>query len=304
MSRKKLITIIGPTAVGKTALSIAFAKAYHTEILSCDSRQFYKEMTIGTAVPEKSELTAAKHHFIQNLSIHDSYSVGQFEKDAQEKLELLFKKHDVIIMVGGSALYEKAVTTGLDEFPEVPSEILESLNTEFETNGLTDLVLELKSVDPEYALKVDLDNARRIIRSLAIYRACGQPYSSFLGKVKESKDFDIVKIGLEAPREELYERINNRVDAMVQRGLIAEATLLHPFKDLNPLKTVGYQELFPFFEGAYSLEEAIRLIKRNSRRFAKRQLTWYRKDPTVKWFSYKTSHTEIVRQVKELFTDS
>ncbi|KQC33248.1 tRNA delta(2)-isopentenylpyrophosphate transferase [Nonlabens sp. YIK11] len=299
MSTKKLITIIGPTAVGKTALSIAFAKAYKTNIISCDSRQFFKEMTIGTAVPEPEELAAAPHHFIQNLSIHDSYSVGDFERDALSTLADLFATNDVVIMVGGSALYEKAVTHGLDEFPDVPDEVIDTLNKELEQDGLEKLVTELKEIDPEYALTADLENPRRVIRALSVYRESGETYSSFLGRKNTERDFEIIKIGLEAPRPTLYDRINRRVDVMLENGLLEEAKELLLYKDLTPLKTVGYQELFPYFEGDYDLDEAIRLIKRNSRRFAKRQMTWYRKDPEVHWFSYNTSHTEIVRRVEE-----
>ncbi|SCY13274.1 tRNA dimethylallyltransferase [Nonlabens sp. Hel1_33_55] len=304
MISKKLITIVGPTAVGKTALSIAFAKAYKTHIVSCDSRQFFKEMAVGTAVPEPEELEAAPHHFIQNLSIHDDYSVGDFERDAISLLEDLFETNDVIIMVGGSALYEKSITQGLDEFPEVPVEILDSLNEEFEQKGLKKLVEQLQKVDPEYATKADLENSRRVIRALSVYRASGKTYSSFLGKKKKTRNFEVIKVGLEAPRPVLYERINQRVDLMMKNGLLDEAKKLLTYQHLTPLKTVGYQELFPYLEGKYDLEEAVRLIKRNSRRFAKRQLTWYRKDPDVNWFSYNTSHTEIVRRVEELFMDS
>ncbi|WP_317174205.1 tRNA (adenosine(37)-N6)-dimethylallyltransferase MiaA [Nonlabens antarcticus] len=301
---KKLITIIGPTAIGKTSLSIAFAKAYNTHIISCDSRQFYKEMSIGTAVPTTFELSQAPHHFIQNMSVEQSYSVGDFEKDAISLLDELFKNHDVIIMVGGSALYEKAVTHGLDDFPEVSESVNSELELQLESLGLPFLVAELQQVDPEYFKEVDQSNPRRILRALGIYRSSGRPFSSFRSSQSKSRKFEVVKVGLEASREELYDRINKRVDDMLERGLVQEAEKLKDFKELPSLKTVGYQELFPYFDGAYDLEEAIRLTKRNSRRFAKRQMTWYRKDSSVHWFSYKTSHTKIVQQVQELFMES
>jgi tRNA dimethylallyltransferase len=304
MSRKKLITIIGPTAIGKTTLSIAFAKAYNTEILSCDSRQFYKEMTLGTAVPSESERSEARHHFIQNMSVTQPYSVGDFERDAMELLVELFQSHDIVIMVGGSALYEKAVTHGLDDFPEISEHIKLELELQLETQGYKNLLAELKSCDPDYFKEVDQANPRRILRALGVYRSSGTPFSSFRTSSKKSRDFEIIKIGLEAPREELYARINDRVDTMIDQGLIEEAKNLMRFKDLPSLKTVGYQELFPFFNTEYNLEEAVRLIKRNSRRFAKRQMTWYRKDSSVKWYSYKTSHTKIVQLVEESFMES
>lgn len=261
-------------------------------------------MTIGTAVPEPEELAAARHHFIQNKSIHDGYTAGHFERDAIELIAKLFKKHDVLIMVGGSALYEKAITHGLDDFPDVSQSILDTLNNELEQKGLPVLVNELKNVDPEYAAVVDTENSRRVIRALSVYRTSGKTYSSFLNQKRDPRDFQVIKIGLEAPREILYDRINQRVDIMIDRGLIEEAEQLLLHKDLLPLKTVGYQELFPYFEGKYDLKEAVRLIKRNSRRFAKRQMTWYRKDNDVQWFSHNTSHTDIVRQVEELFMET
>ncbi len=304
MSRKKLITIVGPTAVGKTSLSIAFAKAYQTHILSCDSRQFFKEMTIGTAAPTTKELSEVPHHFIQNLSVHQEYSVGDFERDAIELLEELFEQNEVVIMAGGSALYEKAITHGLDYFPEIPEVVNQQLEEELSNKGLAHLVRELSQVDPIYFGEVDRENPRRIIRALAVYRTTGNPFSSYRSNQSKQRTFDVVKIGLEAPREELYDRINTRVDEMLEAGLLEEVKLLTDHQELNALKTVGYQEIFPYLSGEYDLDEAVRLVKRNSRRFAKRQLTWYRKDEDVHWFSYKTSHTEIVRQVQELFMES
>lgn len=296
-ANKTLIVIVGPTAVGKTALSIAFAKAYNTEIISCDSRQFFKEMTIGTAVPSAEELAAAPHHFIQNLSIQDAYSVGEFERDALSILESLFKEKEVVIMVGGSALYEKAVTHGLDDLPEIPIDIDNAVERLYKENGIIALQKELEILDKAYYDIVDLGNPRRLMRAIAICKATGKTFTELRTGTKKKRDFNIVKIGLEAPREELYERINSRVDIMLHNGLIDEAKKIVPYKDLPSLKTVGYQEFMGYFEHQYDQEEAIRLVKRNSRRFAKRQMTWYRKDTSVQWFPYKTRHTDIVQRV-------
>lgn len=294
---KTLICIVGPTAIGKTALSIAFAKALQCDIISCDSRQFYKEMNIGTAVPEPEELAAAQHHFIQSRSIQDNYSVGDFEKEALQKMHLLFTDSDYIVMVGGSALYEKAITHGLDDFPEVNEQIKVQLEKELQANGLAALQEELKTVDPDFYNTTDIYNPRRIMRALSIYRTSGHNISYYRKNKKHDRPFNIIKIGLEAPREVLYERINKRVDIMIERGLLEEVATLKEFKHLNALQTVGYQEFFSYLEGKYHLEEAIRLVKRNTRRFAKRQLTWYRKDDEVSWYSYNTCHTKIVQQV-------
>ncbi|WP_213522555.1 tRNA (adenosine(37)-N6)-dimethylallyltransferase MiaA [Nonlabens sp.] len=299
MTKKTLLCIVGPTGIGKTALSIAFAKAYNTSIISSDSRQFYKEMTVGTAVPEKEELEAAPHYFIQDRSIHEDYSVGDFERDVMKKLPELFEKNDLVIMVGGSALYEKAVTHGLDVLPEVAIEIQEELKKELEVKGILWLQEELKKNDPEYFKTVDVQNAHRLLRALGIFRASGKKMSELRTGKSQQRTFHIVKIGLEADREDLYDRINRRVDLMLERGLEKEAQQLIAHKELNALQTVGYKELFDYFEGNCDLAEAVRLIKRNTRRFAKRQLTWYRKDESVSWYHYKTRHTEIVQRVSE-----
>lgn len=282
---KKLIIITGPTAIGKTGLAIFLAQQLKTEILSFDSRQFYKEMRIGTAVPNKEELDAATHHFIQNLSIHDSYSVGDFERDALQKLEELFKTYDKVIMVGGSGLYEKAVTEGFDEFPDVEPIIRENLNVEFNEFGIEKLQEELKNSDPDYFSQVDLNNHQRVIRALEICRGTGKPYSSFRNKRTNPRNFDIIKIGLELSREEIYNRINQRVDLMIEEGLLDEVKSLYEFRNLNSLQTVGYKELFDYLDEKTDLEFAISEIKKNTRRFAKRQLTWYRKDDKINWFS-------------------
>ncbi len=293
-----LICVVGPTAIGKTALSIELAKAFDTEILSADSRQFFKEMKIGTAVPSSEELAAAPHHFIQNLSIHDDYSVGDFEKDALRLLNDLFSKHNIVIMVGGSGLYIDAVVKGLDVFPEVPAAIREGLNKELEEKGLETLQQELQEADPDYYDRVDIQNPHRVIRALEVCRVSGQPYSSFLNQSHAERPFHTLYIGLQAERETVYERINQRVDIMVTQGLVAEAKALLPYKQLNAMQTVGYRELFRHFDGEWTLEEAISEIKKNTRRFAKRQGTWFKKNPNIHWFDYKTPVLEIVDFVK------
>lgn len=299
MNKNTLLCIVGPTGIGKTALSIAFAKAYNTSIISSDSRQFYKEMNIGTAVPDPDELAAAHHYFIQNRSILEDYSVGDFERDVMKLLPELFKKNNVVVMVGGSALYEKAVTYGLDDLPDVSLNIQTELKEEFESKGISWLQEELRKNDPDYFETVDIHNSHRLLRAIGIFRASGKKMNELRTGKAQERDFDIVKIGLEAPREELYERINKRVDIMLERGLVEEAKRLEKHKNLNALQTVGYKELFGYFDGTHNYEEAVRLIKRNTRRFAKRQLTWYRKDLSVNWFHHKTRHTEIVQRVSD-----
>jgi tRNA dimethylallyltransferase len=303
MIKKTLICIVGPTAVGKTALSIAFAKAYKTSIISCDSRQFYKEMSIGTAVPEKEELAAAPHYFIQNKSIHDDYSVGDYEREVLDLLPKLFKDNDTLIFVGGSALYEKAITHGLDQLPEVSIEIQEQLKKELEIKGLSWLQEELKNTDPEYYETVDINNSHRLLRAVATYRASGQKMSALRTGKAQERDFKVIKIGLNADRPELYDRINLRVDQMLERGLEKEVLSLINYQQHNALQTVGYKEFFEYFNETISHKEAVRLIKRNTRRFAKRQLTWYRGDNSVIWFDYKTRHIEIIQRVSKLLME-
>ncbi|MAB56752.1 MAG: tRNA (adenosine(37)-N6)-dimethylallyltransferase MiaA [Aequorivita sp.] len=301
MSSKKplLICVVGATAIGKTSLAVKLAQAFSTEIISADSRQFFKEMTIGTAVPSKQELSAAPHHFIQNKSIFEAYSVGDFERDAIALLENLFKKNQIVIMVGGSGLYVDAVVKGLDNFPKVPSEIREQLNLELNEKGLESLQNELRNADPVYFEKVDIQNPHRVIRALEIYRATGKPYSSFLKKENIQRDFNTLFIGLTVNREIIYERINHRVDTMIKEGLIDEAKSLFQYKEENALQTVGYRELFEYFEGKISLEEAILEIKKNTRRFAKRQNTWFKKNEAIHWFDYDTEVSEIINFINE-----
>ncbi|MGI9526426.1 MAG: tRNA (adenosine(37)-N6)-dimethylallyltransferase MiaA [Weeksellaceae bacterium] len=295
---KTLVVIVGPTAIGKTAMAIQVAQYYNTEIISSDSRQFYKEMTIGTAVPSKLELAAVPHHFIHHKSIHEPYSVGDFEKEAIAYIESFFQDHDVLVMVGGSGLYEKAVTEGLDEFPDVPENYRNKLNKALDESGLAMLQKELKEKDPVYYQEVDQDNAHRIIRALEIIRFSGKPFSYFRSQKKKTRDFNIIKIGLKTDRDVIYDRINQRVDAMMTKGLLDEVKSLAPYKNLNALQTVGYREIFSYLDDEISLEEAVEEIKKNTRRFAKRQLTWYRKDEQVKWFAPQEA-TEVLAYLKQ-----
>ncbi|MCG9970281.1 tRNA (adenosine(37)-N6)-dimethylallyltransferase MiaA [Christiangramia crocea] len=294
-----LINIIGPTAIGKTSLAIAVAKHFDTEIISADSRQFYKEMKTGTAVPETEELEAAPHHFIQHISVEEKYSVGDFERDAIKKLDELFRKRQVAVMVGGSGLYIKAVTEGLDDFPEVDPEIREKLNSHLEEDGIDWLQQKLFALDPEHYKNIDEQNPHRLIRALEICMATGKTFSSFLNKEKPGRDFKTISIGLTAEREIIYDRINKRVDMMIENGLVEEAKKLYPKRELNALNTVGYKELFQYFDGNTDLETAISEIKKNTRRFAKRQLTWFRKDPEIKWFEFDEDRQKIFNYLEE-----
>jgi len=286
MSKTKyLIVIAGPTAVGKTTLSIDLAKKYQSEIISADSRQFFNEMNIGTAKPNQLELSQVKHHFINCLSIHDAYNAGKFAKDADTLIQKLFLTNNILFVVGGSGLYIKALCDGLDEMPAVKTAIRESLNKQFNKEGLEKLLIELEEADPEHFGKVDKQNPQRIIRALEIIRSTKKTYSSFRsGNKKAEKEYKIIKIGLDDDKEILYERINNRMDKMIRNGLFKEAESFYPLKHLPALQTVGYSEIFHYLDGEYDKEEAIRLLKRNSRRYAKRQLTWFKKDKEFKWF--------------------
>lgn len=297
-----LICIVGPTAAGKTALSIKLAQYFNTEIISADSRQFFKEMSIGTAAPSPDELASAKHHFIHHKSVDDNYNVGAFEKDVISLLEEKFKENSIMIMVGGSGLYLDAVTKGLDDFPDIDPNIRVELNQKLENQGLESLQKQLEILDKTSFDQISIDNPHRVIRALEICMGTGKPYSSFLKASNTKRDFDIIKIGLTAERDDIYHRINQRVDDMVAVGLVEEATSLLALKHLNALNTVGYKEIFGFLEGAYSLDFAISEIKKNSRRFAKRQLTWFRKDNSIQWFHYKTSTEDIITHIKNKTT--
>ncbi len=296
---KYLISIVGPTAIGKTALSIKLAQHFDTEIISCDSRQFFKEMTIGTAVPDEDELAAVQHHFIQNKSIHDTYSVGHFEREGLKKLDLLFKENDIVIMVGGSGLYVDAITTGLDEFPKIDATVRNELNNRLETEGLVSLQEQLKRLDVETYQDIAIDNPHRVIRALEVCIGSRKTYSSFKNKPKAPRNFQTLKIGLTADRSVIYNRINQRVDIMMRKGLLEEAKGLYPLKHLNALQTVGYRELFNFFDDTITLEKAIEEIKKNSRRFAKRQLTWFKKDTNTHWFDYLENTNTIINCIQK-----
>jgi len=299
-SKKTLITIVGPTAVGKTSLSILIASYFNTEIISCDSRQFYKEMTIGTAVPEKEELAVVPHHFIQNRSVFEDYNVGTYERDALNVLDTLFKKHNTVVMVGGSGLYVKAVLEGLDDFPKIDPSIRLELKHVLETEGIIPLQDQLKKLDVTTYNTIDIENPQRVIRALEICIGSNLPYSSYTGKLKKKRKFNSIVIGLNGEREKIYERINRRVDLMVEKGLLDEAKKLYPNKELNALQTVGYKELFSFFEEKVTKDEAIQEIKKNTRRFAKRQLTWFNKDVSIYWFDFETDTDNILKKIEDV----
>ncbi|MCX6261102.1 MAG: tRNA (adenosine(37)-N6)-dimethylallyltransferase MiaA [Bacteroidia bacterium] len=280
-----LIVILGPTGVGKSDLSVEIASHFNTEVISADSRQFYREMTIGTAVPAENQLNRVKHHFIKFLSVKDYFSSSLFERAVLELLPSLFTKNKIVVMTGGSGMYIDAVCKGIDDIPDIDPAIREKYNEKYREEGIESLRRELKLLDPDYYARVDLKNHKRIIRALEIFESTGRRYSEFLTKKSADRDFCIIKIGLEREREDLYGRINARVDDMVENGLENEARGLFDLRDLNPLKSVGYREFFDFFEGKISKEKAIELIKRNSRRYAKRQITWWSRDREIVWFS-------------------
>ena len=282
--QKNLVVLVGPTGIGKTSVGIQIAKYFNTDILSSDSRQIFKEMTIGTAVPDKTELGSVKHHFIQTHSIQDSFNASKFETEALDLLEKLYEIHHTVVMVGGSMLYVDAVCKGIDIMPDADPVIRQNLKRQFDEYGIEGLRIQLKKMDPDYYNIVDLKNPARIIHALEIRLTTGKTFSSFrLNKVKE-RPFSIIRIGLNCNRELLHKRINKRVDRMVTKGLEEEAGRLYPFKDQTSLNTVGYKEWFAYFDGEITKEKAIELIKRNSRRYARKQLTWFRRDPEMKWF--------------------
>jgi len=283
--QKYLISIVGPTAVGKTAAAIQLANHYHTEIVSADSRQLFCEISIGTAKPSAQELNQAPHHFINSHHVTEAFNVGDFEKQGIAVLADIFEKHNIAIMAGGSGLYVNAILNGFDDLPLAPSEIREKLNQLLATEGIEVLQKKLLNADPEYHQQVDLNNPQRLIRALEVCESTGQPYSSFRKGGRAQRDFNIIKIGLNLPREELYNRINQRVHIMVADGLIDEVKDLTQYRHLNALNTVGYSEIFDYLDGKTDLATAIALVKQNSRRFAKRQLTWFKKDKDIKWFN-------------------
>ena len=281
---KKIIIIVGPTAIGKTALSIELANALNTEIISCDSRQFYKELKIGSAPPNAKELAAAKHHFIQHLSVTEDYNAGEFEMNAIAKIKELHKTKDTIIVVGGSGLYVNAICKGFDKMPEISEEIRTKLNSKLKEKGIVWLQNEVKKVDPDFYATCDQQNPQRLLRALEIFIATGKTFSSYKSATPKERPFEIIKIGLTTEREILYKRINTRVDKMLENGLLEEVESLISFQQKNALQTVGYKEIFAFYNNECTLEKAVENIKQNTRRFAKRQLTWFRKDKNTKWF--------------------
>lgn len=297
---KKLISIVGTTGIGKTKLAIELAKYFDTEIVSCDSRQFFREMKIGTAMPSDEELAQAPHHFIGNLSVEDYYSIGQFEREVIEKIEKLFTKNDVVIMVGGSMMYEKAVIQGLNDLPEADEINQRKLEKIFNEEGIESVQKILEKLDPEYFNIVDKDNPRRLFRAIDVIWQTGKTYTENISVQLKQRDFEVIRIGISAPREIIYERINRRVDVMLENGLIDEARSLIDFRKLIALQTVGYSELFRYFDGEWSLDFAVEEIKKNSRRFAKRQLTWYRKETNIHWVNFENSVQESLSLLSNL----
>lgn len=289
---KTLISIVGATGIGKTRLAIGLAKHFRTEIISCDSRQFFREMPVGTAAPTEGELAEVPHHFIGSLSVQDNYSIGQYEVDALATIEQLFQKQDVIVMAGGSMMYEKAVIEGLNDLPEANAGNQKKLQEIWEKDGFGALQSILQELDPEYFKGVDKDNPRRILRAIDVIWQTGEKYSQLISKPKAKRNFEVIRIGIEAPREIIYQRINHRVDHMLRLGLLEEARNLLPFRNLVPLKTVGYTELFRYFDGEWPLEFAIEEIKKNSRRFAKRQMTWYRGEANIHRVNWQNAFEE------------
>ena len=295
---KFLITIVGPTAIGKTSLAIKLARNYKTEIISADSRQFYKELNIGTAKPSNDELSSIKHHLINNISVNDKYDISQFESDARKIIDKLFKTKDYVILVGGSGLYIDTILYGIDKIPNVKESLRKELNMEFQNNGLKNLLAQLKKIDPNSYKNIDLNNHRRIIRALEVSISSKKPYSSFLtDSVKESNYNEII-IGLNCDRDKLHSLINKRVDKMIQCGLIEEVEKLVKFKNLNALNTIGYKEIFDYLDNKISLEQSIEKIKTNSRRYAKRQLTYFNSNKTINWFDSQYEITNIIKLIE------
>ena len=295
---KKLIIVLGPTAIGKTSLSIKLAKYYNTEIISADSRQFYKELLIGSAAPSNKEICEVKHHFIHNLSITEDYNVGKFEKEAINKIEEIFKTQDKILMVGGSGLYIDAICKGIDDIPKVSLKDRESIIKDYKEKGINFLQEQVKLKDPIYYKKVDKNNPQRLIRALEVMKSTLKPFSSFHKKENKKRNFKIIKIGLEMERADLYMKINERVDIMIKKGLLNEVKELMPHREKNALQTVGYQEIFKFLDGIYSFTETVEKIKQNTRRYAKRQITWFKKDNKTNFFPLN-SFDEIIKFIEQ-----
>lgn len=300
MKEKYVICILGATASGKTALAIETAKHFNTEIISTDSRQFYREMTIGTAKPNAEELSQIKHHFINSLSVTEEYSAGKFETDALQKIEELHQTKDVVVLAGGSGLYINAILFGIDPFPKIPTAVRNKVIGLYKEKGIDALRNELRHLDPETYVFIDLDNPRRLMRALEVCYASGTTYASFRKQKPKKRPFKVINLAYDYPREELYERINKRVDIMLQNGLEEEAKKLLPYRNTYALNTIGYKELFPYFENEITKNEAIELIKRNSRRYAKRQLTWFRKDESIHWLKPKINLTKLFTEIEKI----
>ncbi len=294
-ANRLLVVLAGPTAVGKTKIAVKIAQSFQTVILSADSRQFYKEMNIGTAVPDTIDRKTIPHYFIQHLSIHDYYNVSRYENDVLNLLSLLFRQYNPILLVGGSGLYIDAVCKGIDDMPDYDPELREQLMQELNTHGIEWLRALLMKLDPLTYERIDLKNKNRLFRAVEVCIQTGRPYSSFLQNTAKQRPFRILKIALNRPREELYEAIDLRVDTMIKDGLEKEVRALFPFRHLVPLNTVGYKELFDYFDGKCSLEQAIDLIKRNTRKYARKQLTWFRRDKDYVWF-----HPYQLEEIKHL----
>ena len=297
---KHLITIIGPTAIGKTSLAIKVANYFKTEIVSADSRQFYKEMNIGTAKPSNSELKSIKHHLINNKSINDDYNISDYEKDALKSIKSIFNKNDIAILVGGSGLYINTVLYGLDEMPEISNHTRNSLYLDLELKGIKKMQEQLKLLDPASYNTIDINNPRRLIRALEVSISTGKSYSSFLKKKKKKRNFNIIVLGINQDRSDLYNKINTRVDNMVKNGLINEAKGLYNLKSLNALNTIGYSEVFNYIENNSSIDECVDEIKKNTRRYAKRQLTWFKSIDRVKWITPEYNFEKIIAHINNL----
>lgn len=296
--KNTLLVLLGPTGVGKTDLSIELAEEFSSEIISADSRQFYSELKIGTAVPDDQQLSRVKHHFIRFISVEEYYSSSMFERDVLKLLPSLFEVNRIVLLTGGSGMYIDAVCNGIDDIPDIDPEVRKKYINLYNNGGIEELRIALKLLDPVHYSRVDLRNYKRLIRALEICESTGMPYSSFLLNRKATRDFNIIKIGLKRDRKELYERINSRVDKMISSGLEKEVKDLYHARHLNALNTVGYKELFSYFDGSIQFDKAVDLIKRNSRRYSKRQMTWWAKDQSINWFdaSAKEDISEFIRQ--------
>lgn len=298
--KRRLIVVVGPTASGKTDLSIALARHYNAPILSTDSRQVYKGLPICTAYPSEEQLRSVKHHFIAERELAEDFNCGEYEKEALERLNQLYESNHTVVAVGGSGLYIRALCEGMDSLPEADTTLREQLTSRLKSEGVEALADQLRELDPEYYQVVDRSNPARVMRALEVCLTSGQKYSELRKGVRKERDFQIVKIGVAMPREELYERINRRVDLMVEAGLEAEARAVLPYRHCNSLRTVGYNEMFDYFDGKTTLNEAIELIKRNTRHYAKRQMTWFRRDEQIAWFA-PTDYQQIIKYIDSQF---